>query len=272
MAVEEVKDIPLDDLVVSKGQVRVREVGKEIDELAESIRKIGLLEPIVVCPAEKEGKYEVLTGQRRLLAHKLLKLQTIRATVRPERVDDAQAKALSLTENLVRRDLHSRDLIDACTALFKKYGTLAAVSEETGLPYAKVALYVKYDRLQPELRELVDSNKVPLKTALRAHDAASVTGNYSKEDAIRYALEMSNMSGAQQDRIVKKKTEDPDASADEIIESAKTGDKIVQILVTLGQQAHQSLQNYAKVEGTSQDGAAADLITEALSNKGFLED
>jgi ParB family chromosome partitioning protein len=272
MAVEEVRDIPLDDLVVSKGQVRVREVGKEIDELAESIRKMGLLEPIVVCPAEKEGKFEILTGQRRFLAHKLLGRPTIRATVRPERVDDAQAKALSLTENLVRRDLHTRDLIDACTALFKKYGSLAAVVDETGLPYPKVALYVKYDRLQPELRELVDSNKVPLKTALRAHDAASVSGEYNAEEAVRYAKEMANMSGAQQERIVKKKNEDPLASADEIIESAKTGDKIVQILVTLGQQAHLSLQNYAKVEGTTQDNAAADLITEALSGKGYLED
>ena len=183
---------------------------------------MGLLEPIVVCPAEKEGKYEILTGQRRFLAHKQLGRTTIRATVRPDRVDEAQAKALSLTENLVRRDLHTRDLIDACTSLFKKYGTLAAVADETGLPYPKVALYVKYDRLQPELRELVDSNKVPLKTALRAHDAASVSGEYSAEEAVRYAKEMTNMSGAQQERIVKKKTEDPFASADEIIESAKT--------------------------------------------------
>jgi ParB family chromosome partitioning protein len=267
-----IQDIALDDLVISLGQVRVRDVGKEIDELAASIQKMGLLEPIVVCPAEKEGKFEILTGQRRFLAHKQLKLKTIRATVKSVRVDEAQAKALSLTENLVRRDLHTRDLIDACTSLYKKYGTLAAVVEETGLPYPKVSLYVKYDRLGTELRELVDDGQVDLKTALRAHDAASVSGAYVPDEAIRYAKEMSSMSGAQQARIVKKRSEDPEASADDIIESAKTGDKVVQVLVTLGQQAHASLQAYAKAEGTTQDDAAADLITESLSGKGYLEE
>jgi ParB family chromosome partitioning protein len=268
---DEVKEIKLDDIVISTGQVRVRDVGKEIDELAASIQKLGLLEPIVVCPAEKAGKYEILTGQRRFLAHKQLKRSTIRATVLKKRVDDVTAKALSLTENLVRRDLHSRDLIDACTALYKKYGSIAAVAEETGLPYSKVSQYVKYDRLSTELRKLVDTGQVDLKAALRAHDAASVTGQYNAQEAVKFAKEMSSMSGAQQDRIVKKKVEEPEASADEIIESAKSGGKVVQVLVTLGQEVHKSLQTYAQSEGTSQDNAAADLIAEALTGKGYLE-
>jgi ParB family chromosome partitioning protein len=226
----------------------------------------------VVCPAEKAGKYEILTGQRRYLAHKQLKRKTIRATVLAKRVDEATAKALSLTENLVRRDLHSRDLIDSCTALYKKYGSIAAVADETGLPYTKVSQYVKYERLGADLRKLVDSGNVDLKTALRANDAASVSGKYDAKEAVKFAKEMANMSGAQQERIIKKKAEEPGASADEVIESAKSGDKVVQVLVTLGQQVHSSLQAYAKAEGTSQDNAAADLISEALSGKGYLED
>jgi ParB family chromosome partitioning protein len=267
-----VKEIALEDIVISKGQVRVRDVGKEIEELAASINKIGLLEPIVVCPAEKAGKYEILTGQRRFLAHKQLKKKTIRATVLSKRVTGDEAKALSLTENLVRRDLHSHDLIDACTALYKKYGSIAAVAEETGLPYPKVSQYVKYDRLKPELRKLVDAGTVELKAALRAHDAASVGGEYDAKEAVKFAKEMASMSGAQRDAIVKKKAEDPDASADEIIETAKTGGKIVQILVKLLPNVHQSLQAYAKAEGTNQDNAAADLISEALGGKGYLEE
>lgn len=268
---DEVKEIKLDDIVISTGQVRVRDVGKEIDELAASIQKLGLLEPIVVCPAEKNGKYEILTGQRRFLAHKQLQRSTIRATVLKNRVDDVTAKALSLTENLVRRDLHSRDLIDACTALYKKYGSIGAVAEETGLPYSKVSQYVKYDRLSTDLRKLVDTGQVDLKAALRAHDAASVTGQYIPDEAVKFAKEMSSMSGAQQERIVKRKAQEPEASADEIIESAKTGGKVVQVLVTLGQEVHKSLQTYAQSEGTSQDNAAADLIAEALTGKGYLE-
>ena len=54
--IKEVKEIPLKDLVIGKGQVRLRDVKKEVTELADSIRKVGLLEPIVVCPAEKPGQ------------------------------------------------------------------------------------------------------------------------------------------------------------------------------------------------------------------------
>jgi ParB family chromosome partitioning protein len=123
-SVKETKEIKLDDLVIGKGQVRLSGVGEDIDELAASIAKIGLLEPIVVCPAEKSGKYEILTGQRRFLAHKTLKRDTILACVLDSRVDETTAKIISVTENLVRKDLNRRDLITACTALYKVYGSV----------------------------------------------------------------------------------------------------------------------------------------------------
>src|SRR6516225_8742469 len=115
--IREVKEIPLADLEIGKGQVRLRDVGKDIDELADSIRKVGLLEPIVVCPADTPGKYEIITGQRRFLAHRELKASTILAAILDDKVSEADAKVLSVTENLVRRELNSKDLIDACVPL-----------------------------------------------------------------------------------------------------------------------------------------------------------
>jgi ParB family chromosome partitioning protein len=105
--------------VIGEAQVRLRDVGKEIDELAESISKIGLLEPIVVYEAETPGKFEIVTGQRRFLAHQELKKPTIMAAILDGKVDEAEAKVISVTENLVRRDLNSNDLIDTCTYLYK---------------------------------------------------------------------------------------------------------------------------------------------------------
>ena len=67
--VKEYLQIPLDSLEIGRGQARTREVYTGIAELADSIRKVGLLEPIVVCEGVQEGKYEILTGQRRFLAH-----------------------------------------------------------------------------------------------------------------------------------------------------------------------------------------------------------
>lgn len=264
-------DIALDKLVIGKGQVRIRDVGKDIDELAASIKKVGLLEPIVVCPAEEADKYEILTGQRRFLAHKVLGKETIRATVR-EKVDEITSKVLSVTENLMRRDPHTADLIDACTSLYRRYGSIKQVAEETGLPASKVSEYVKFDRLKSELRTLVEQEGIDLKVALRAQDAASVEGKFNPEEAIKLAKEMSSMSGAQQRKIVKTRHDDPERNVDDIIEGAKTGEKITSVVIHLGADIHRSLVTYASDEGTSLDDAAATLIGEGLMSKGFAKD
>lgn len=270
--IQEFRELPLADLIISKGQARTSEVAKDIDELAESISKLGLLEPIVVAPAATEGKWEVLTGQRRFLAHMKLGRPTILAAILPDRVDDTTAKVISVTENLVRRDLNRRDLITACTALYKRFGSVRLVAQETGLPEREVSLYVKYDRLGPELRELVDGGNVPLQAALRAQDAASVTGEYNSEEAVKLAKEMSGMSGAQQTKIVKSRRETPERDVDDLIEAAKSGEKLTQIIVTLGPTANSSLKRFAADEETSQDDAARLLIEEALASKGYTGD
>ncbi|MFW6116271.1 MAG: ParB/RepB/Spo0J family partition protein [bacterium] len=265
----EFKQIPLEDLVIGTAQVRTRDVGKGIDALAESIRVNGQLEPILVAPAREDGKYEIIVGQRRFLAHQQLGKDTINAGILSERVDEITAKVLSVTENLVRRDLNRTDLIDVCTYLYKRYGTMAAVAEETGLPYDEVRKYVKYDRLIPELKELVDSHQSDLKAALRAQDAAATTGELDPEDAVKLAKEMSSMSGAQQKKIQDDLQRDPSMSVDEVIEYAKSGGKVTQIIVTLGRELHASLSKFADAEGTNQDDAAASLIEEGLDSKGY---
>jgi len=87
----EVKEIPLNSLEVGKGQLRPREVGKDIDELADSIRKICQFEPIVVYESSKPGKYEILIGQRLFLACKEIGEETILAAIIDEPMDDITA-------------------------------------------------------------------------------------------------------------------------------------------------------------------------------------
>ena len=99
----EYKDLPLDELVIGKAQARTSPSMVDVDELATSIEKLGLLQPIVVCRSLEAGRWEILTGQRRFLAHKRLGRESIAAAVLDERVRDAEAKAISITENLVRR-------------------------------------------------------------------------------------------------------------------------------------------------------------------------
>ena len=130
-----------------------------------------------------------------------------------------------MTENLIRRPLNRKDLIDVCTYLYRRYGSMRDVETETGLHYEKVRVYVRYERLIPELKELVDSGEADLKAALRAQDALSTAGDPDPQEAVKMAKEMSSMTDAQQRRIQKKVKTHPSTSVDDVIEQAKSGEK-----------------------------------------------
>ena len=271
--VVEYRDIPLDDLVIGKGQVRTQSPGKEVEELAASIETQGLLQPVGVCAAKQPGKWELLTGQRRFLAHKYLKRNVISTAILDERVDEGQAKAISITENLIRRQLSGRELKDGILYLHKLYGSVKDVVEATGLPRTKVQNYVKYPRLLPELKEMVDDQVVDVNAALKAQDASSdEAGKLNPEIAVKLAQEMTPMSDVQRRKLVKEHRDHPDRSIDEVIEHAKSGAKVTQITVTLTQSTHAALREFSKEEGTNQDEAAATLIDEALVGRGLLEE
>lgn len=271
--IRETRDIALTDLVFGKGQARLTNPGKEIDELADSIRVQGLLEPIIVCEADIPGKYEIITGQRRFLAHQELGKDTIRATILDGPITIQEAKAISLTENLVRTDLNSTDLITVCTDLYRTYGSFRSVAEKTGLSANKVKQYVKYDQLHSELKELVDNDRVDIPTALRAQEAASVgVDEVNGEDAQKFALEMASMSGAQRKKMIETRRDDPSMSADDVIEDAKAGGQIFQTRVTLTSTVNSALERYARSEGLTKDDAAGTLIRDGLYVNNFLEE
>ena len=269
----EYKDIPLDDLTIGMGQARVQDVGKEIEDLAESIKIQGLLQPIVVCPARNTGEWEILTGQRRFLAHKKLKRESITAAILDERVGADEAKAISITENLMRRKLSGKELKDGILYLYNIYGSIKDVVEATGLPYTAVRDYVKYPRLLPELKAMVDDQKIDVNAAVKAQDAATEgSGEPDAEVAIKLAQEMATMSGVQRKRIVQERKEHPSRPVDDVIEHAKTGSKVIQIIATVTQDTHTAIQKFAAEEDTNQDEAAAMLIEEALVGRGLLEE
>lgn len=263
--------LPLDDVVIGKGQVRLKIDQTALNELADSIKVQGLLEPIIVCPAEIDpDKFEVLAGQRRFLACTQLGHKTIKAIIRGRPEDVMERKAISITENLMRTDPQRADTIDACTELYQKYGSVKDVAEKTGLPMRLVREFVKVARLIPELQSLVRTEGLDIKTALRAQDASSAGRDVpDPEEAVQLARELGGMSGAQQDALVKQRAENPDTPVDELVESAKSGAKVVQILVRMSGDGHQALKDYAKAEGTTIDDAARTLIEEGLTAKGF---
>ncbi len=265
------EEVRLSDLVISDAQARVRSVDRQIDELAESIRLHGLLAPIVVC-LSGEGRYQVLMGQRRMLAHQRLGRSTILAAIIDEPVDETTAKVLSLSENLIRQDLDAKDVIDACTGLYKKYGTAKAVAEETGLPYAQVLRHVKYDRLIPGLQKMVDHGEVSIDVALRAQDTLGDDCEVNDDEALELAKQLQTVTGAQRRQLLKHKNQHPEVSVAELVTTNRPDERSKQIIVTLSFAQHRKLQAYARARGVTQDQAAASLITDGLARNAQLQE
>lgn len=270
--IKEVHDIPLDKIVIGNAQVRTRDVDKRVDELAESIRAVGLLNPILVVERD-DGKYEVLTGQRRFLAHQKLNADTILAAILDRRVSEVEAKIISLTENLVRVDPGRTDYIEACTYLYKMYGgNISAVAKELGIPRDRVSNYIQYDRLISPLKEIVDTNLSKLKTALRAQEAATTPeGVVNEEEALTFFKEMDDLPEYRQDRMLTVAQKNPDATLAERLEEGRKQAKVTRLTVVLGEDVNTSLGSFAEDEGTTSSDAAVSLIEEGLDQKGYLK-
>ncbi|AFZ24687.1 ParB-like partition protein [Cylindrospermum stagnale PCC 7417] len=265
----EVKEIPLDAIDIGLSQVRTSDVNEGIQELAASIEKIGLLEPIVVF-RKADGRYEVVTGQRRFLAHQHLEYETIRATILSKPVEPGFAKAISLTENMVRQNLSTQDYIDACTELYREYGSIKKISEVLGLPRAKVSQYVKYEQLIEPLKQKVESG-LKLDVALRAQKAAtdSSSQNVNEEAAIAYAEEMQKMSGVQQRQLEKVAIQEPSIPPEEAIKKSRRQQQI-NLRIVVGDNLYDAINQFTQDEKIDQNNAVITLLEAALSERGYL--
>lgn len=264
-----VEEIPLYNIEIGMSQVRT-DLSAGIDDLAASINKQGLIQPIFV-GKQSNGKFEVLAGQRRFLACKKLGLKSIRAIVTDStKIDEMERVAISLSENLVRKDNSQRELIDACTKLYKRYGSCKMVADETGLSSAIVSQYVKYDQLVPALKDKVDDATIDMKVALQAQKAATNDdGTVDTIAAEKFAAELANLSNAQRRSFVKIVAQDPTESIEAKIEKGRRQPVLKQISITLEDSLHKGLQKYANDESVNQDEAAVTLIEEGLSRRGI---
>lgn len=263
----EIREIPLDELCVSEHQARTRRIDEGLDELAANIRVHGQLEPIVVIPLDGSGPpFSIITGQRRFLAHQRLGKSTITAIVRTDALDDHLAKAISVSENLIRKDLTDRDLVDACTALYQRYGSAKDVAEELGLPYQRVRSCIKFERLQPELKQVVQDGKLDVQAALRLQDHLDECPVGKPSELGALVTELAPMTRVQQKHYLKERAAGDIQTSDAVGTHESLGHgSVTQILITLGRDDHYRLRTWAKELHITQDQAGAQIISSFLS-------
>ncbi len=149
-----IKEIPIKEIDVSEFNTRkdFSDVQKDssLEDLARSIETQGLLSPITVFQ-KANGRYVVIAGQRRLMACRQLGWATITAILRYG-VDEDEARALSLVENVHRADMNPHDKALAFRALLDRLGDVQSVSRETGVRPVTVRKYLRLLELAPELQ------------------------------------------------------------------------------------------------------------------------
>ncbi len=122
-------------------------------QLADSISRSGMMQPIVVRPGPG-GRFELVAGERRLRAAKLAGLAEVPAIVRD--IEDESAAELALVENLQREDLNAVERARALRALGDRFGlTHAQVAERIGLERSSVSNLVRLLELEPEILDML---------------------------------------------------------------------------------------------------------------------
>ncbi len=110
-----VEELSLESITANPFQPRKHFDEQALKELSQSITEHGLLQPIVVI--EKEDGYLLIAGERRLRAHKLAKLTTIKAIIADADIDDIKLRELALLENIQRENLNAIELANSYAEL-----------------------------------------------------------------------------------------------------------------------------------------------------------
>jgi ParB family transcriptional regulator, chromosome partitioning protein len=133
--------------LIDKNPYQTRYVFDEetLKELADSIKEQGVVQPVVVRPAE-DGRYILVLGERRLRASKMAGKDTVPALVR--RVSPQQAAEMTVLENVVREDLNPLEQAEAFRVLSKEFQlTQAQIAERVGVSRETVSNYMRLLRL-----------------------------------------------------------------------------------------------------------------------------
>lgn len=146
----EVLSIPMHRIRPNRFQPRKVFADESLQELVQSIKEHGLLQPIVVRPIA-DG-YEVVAGERRLRACQELGWTVVPAVVRE--LDDEETAVLALVENLQREDLTLFEEVEGLQRLRDEFGlTQQEIAEYVGLSQAGVANKLRLLQLEPSVRE-----------------------------------------------------------------------------------------------------------------------
>ena len=182
-ATEGLRQIPVDLLRRGQYQPRIDIRQDTLEDLAESIRAQGVVQPIIARPVGKDGnvqRYEIVAGERRWRAAQMAGLEKIPAIVRD--VPDETAIAMALIENIQREDLNPLEESRALDQLIREFDlTHAEASKAVGRSRAAVSNLLRLQELSDKVKPMLEARQfemgharalLSISNAVQQHDAA----------------------------------------------------------------------------------------------------
>ncbi len=212
---EELQNLPIDLLQRGRYQPRVDMRPETLQELAESIKAQGVVQPIVVRPLSESApgqprRYEIIAGERRWRAAQLAGLHEIPAVIRD--VPDNAAVAMALIENIQRENLNPLEEARALERLIKEFDmTHAAAAEAVGRSRAAVSNLLRLLDLTEEVKQLVEKRELEM-----GHARALLALEQPRQQAEVAALVVKKkLSVRETEALVKRLLAQPAGAADD---------------------------------------------------------
>jgi len=155
-----ISEVPIDQIHANPDQPRRDFDPESLQELSDSIREIGIIQPITLRKI-KEGEYQIIAGERRFRAAGMAGLTSIPAYIRT--ADDENVMAMALIENIQREDLNSMEVALACQNLLEVYDmTQEQLSTRIGKKRATIANYIRLLKLPAEIQVALKNKQIDM--------------------------------------------------------------------------------------------------------------
>lgn len=182
---EEFLDLDLDLIEPNSEQPRTRFTENALDELAQSIRSNGIVQPIVV--RKRGARYQIVAGERRWRAAQRAGLHKIPAVVRE--VSDDKLLELALIENIQRQELNAIEEAKAYKKLINTIGlTQEMVADRVGKNRTAITTFLRLLKLPDDIQKLVEEEKI---TAGHARALLMIEDNDSRRLIAKNIIEFS---------------------------------------------------------------------------------
>ena len=158
---EELRTLPVELLQRGANQPRTDFDKEALQELAESIKAQGVLQPVMVRPLDASGKYEIIAGERRWRAAQLAGLHEIPAVVRE--LDDQTAMCIALIENIQREDLNPLEQARGLARLAEEFDmTHDDIAGSVGRSRSAVTNMLRLLELCDDVKRLLESRQLEM--------------------------------------------------------------------------------------------------------------